>query len=182
MLRRAAGTAMVVVEVRDSERSSALQRREMRRQVTARALSRVTCGPQMRQLSPNASPFTLCAVRRDVPPQIPRGSYAVDQAAQMAGTKFAYVKNFELPDPLLPGTYILLRLDGHGFHRYVPPYAVFRVRTRIDGTRLSQDHDFVKPNDERALQLMDHAARGVMNEFKDIVLAFGESDEYRYAG
>lgn len=27
---------------------------------------------------------------------------------------------------------------------------------------------------------MDHAARDVMNEFKDIVLAFGESDEYRY--
>ncbi|GJE88705.1 tRNAHis guanylyltransferase [Phanerochaete sordida] len=80
----------------------------------------------------------------------------------MAGTKFAYVKNFELPDPLLPGTYILLRLDGHGFHR------------------LSQDHDFVKPNDERALQLMDHAARDIMHEFKDVVLAFGESDEYSF--
>lgn len=40
-------------------------------------------------------------------------------------------------------------------------------------------HDFTKPNDERALQLMDHAARDVMNEFKDILLAFGESDEYR---
>ena len=38
----------------------------------------------------------------------------------------------------------------------------------------------MRPNDERALQLMDHAARDVMNEFKDIVLAFGESDEYRY--
>ena len=46
-------------------------------------------------------------------------------------------------------------------------------------TSLSQDHNFVKPNDERALQLMDHAARDVMNEFKDIILAFGESDEYR---
>ena len=45
--------------------------------------------------------------------------------------------------------------------------------------RLSEEHNFVKPNDERALQLMDHAARDVMNEFKDIVLAFGESDEYR---
>lgn len=45
--------------------------------------------------------------------------------------------------------------------------------------RLSQDHDFAKPNDERALQLMDHAAKDVMKEFKDIVLAFGESDEYR---
>ena len=47
-------------------------------------------------------------------------------------------------------------------------------------SRLSEEHNFAKPNDERALQLMDHAAREVMNEFKDIVLAFGESDEYRY--
>ena len=44
---------------------------------------------------------------------------------------------------------------------------------------MSQDHGFAKPNDERALQLMDYAAQDVMREFKDIVLAFGESDEYR---
>ncbi|KAI0775278.1 tRNAHis guanylyltransferase [Trametes elegans] len=80
----------------------------------------------------------------------------------MAGSKFAYVRNFELPDPLLPGTFMVLRVDGHAFHR------------------LSAEHDFVKPNDERALQLMDHAARDVMKEFKDIVLAFGESDEYSF--
>ncbi|KAI8980123.1 tRNAHis guanylyltransferase [Trametes punicea] len=80
----------------------------------------------------------------------------------MAGSKFAYVRNFELPDPLLPGTFMVLRVDGHAFHR------------------LSAEHDFVKPNDERALQLMDHAARDVMSEFKDIVLAFGESDEYSF--
>jgi len=80
----------------------------------------------------------------------------------MAGSKFAYVKNFELPDPLLPNTFILIRIDGHGFHR------------------LSEDHSFTKPNDERALQLMDQAARNVMQEFNDIVLAFGESDEYSF--
>ncbi|KAF7790557.1 hypothetical protein EIP86_001513 [Pleurotus ostreatoroseus] len=80
----------------------------------------------------------------------------------MAGTKYAYVKNFELPDALLPGTYIVLRIDGHGFHRF------------------SQEHGFTKPNDERALQLMDHAAQAVMHEFKDIVLAYGESDEYSF--
>ncbi|KAI0787729.1 tRNAHis guanylyltransferase [Fomes fomentarius] len=80
----------------------------------------------------------------------------------MAGSKFAYVRNFELPDPLLPSTFMVLRIDGHAFHR------------------LSEEHNFVKPNDERALQLMDHAARDVMNEFKDIVLAFGESDEYSF--
>ena len=37
----------------------------------------------------------------------------------MAGSKFAYVRNFELPDPLLPGTFMVLRLDGHAFHRLV---------------------------------------------------------------
>lgn len=37
----------------------------------------------------------------------------------MAGSKFAYVRDFELPDPLLPGTFMVFRLDGHSFHRYV---------------------------------------------------------------
>lgn len=41
-------------------------------------------------------------------------------------------------------------------------------------------HNFQKPNDVRALELMDAAARAVMEEYPDIVLAFGESDEYRY--
>jgi tRNA(His) 5'-end guanylyltransferase len=26
---------------------------------------------------------------------------------------------------------------------------------------------------------MDHAARGIMEEFSDVILAYGESDEYR---
>ncbi|KAG6885626.1 hypothetical protein C0993_012044 [Termitomyces sp. T159_Od127] len=80
----------------------------------------------------------------------------------MAGSKFAYVRNFELPDPLLPDTFMVFRLDGHSFHRF------------------SEKHNFTKPNDVRALQLMDHAARDVMEEYPDIVLAFGESDEYSF--
>ncbi|KAI0294888.1 Thg1 C terminal domain-containing protein [Multifurca ochricompacta] len=80
----------------------------------------------------------------------------------MAGTRFAYVRKFELPDPLLPGTFILLRLDGHSFHRF------------------SDTHGFSKPNDSRALELMDHAARSLMEEYSDIVLGFGESDEYSF--
>lgn len=35
----------------------------------------------------------------------------------MAGSKYAYVKSFELPDPLLQNTFIVLRIDGHAFHR-----------------------------------------------------------------
>ncbi|PPQ95442.1 hypothetical protein CVT26_008461 [Gymnopilus dilepis] len=80
----------------------------------------------------------------------------------MANSKYAYVRDFELPDPLLPGTFMLFRLDGHSFHRF------------------SDVHEFKKPNDIRALQLMDHAAKDVMNEYPDIVLAFGESDEFSF--
>jgi len=56
---------------------------------------------------------------------------------------------------------MLLRLDGHSFHRF------------------SDKHGFTKPNDIRALKLMDHAAKALMTEHPDIVLAFGESDEFR---
>ena len=35
----------------------------------------------------------------------------------MANTKYAYVRDFELPDPLLPDTFMIFRLDGHSFHR-----------------------------------------------------------------
>ncbi|KIJ62911.1 hypothetical protein HYDPIDRAFT_41602 [Hydnomerulius pinastri MD-312] len=80
----------------------------------------------------------------------------------MANSKYAYVRNFELPDPLLPGCYLICRLDGHSFHRF------------------SEEHAFVKPNDERALKLIDHAAKDLMSEYKDIILAFGESDEFSF--
>jgi tRNA(His) guanylyltransferase len=46
--------------------------------------------------------------------------------------------------------------------------------------RFADDHAFVKPNDIRALELMDLAAWTVMREYPDVVLAYGQSDEYRY--
>jgi len=48
------------------------------------------------------------------------------------------------------------------------------------GRRFTDAHGFVKPNDERGLKLMDHAAMDLMREYKDVVLAFGESDEYSF--
>jgi tRNA(His) guanylyltransferase len=99
----------------------------------------------------------------------------------MANTKYAYVRDFELPDPLLPDTFMLFRLDGHSFHRldiYLFISTVFMLKTK-EMHRFSEKHEFTKPNDVRALQLMDHAARDLMEEYPDIILAFGESDEYR---
>ena len=45
--------------------------------------------------------------------------------------------------------------------------------------RLTSDHDFQRPNDKRGLDLMNACARACMDEFKDMVLAYGQSDEYR---
>lgn len=82
----------------------------------------------------------------------------------MAGSRFAYVRSFELPDPLLPTTFFVIRLDGKGFHGF------------------SKAHDFDKPNDVKALDLMNEAARRVMNGRElggECVAGFGESDEFR---
>jgi tRNA(His) guanylyltransferase len=48
-----------------------------------------------------------------------------------------------------------------------------------DQPRFSDSHNFTKPNDERALLLMDRAAQSVIEQMPDVIMAFGESDEYR---
>ncbi|XP_023717500.1 probable tRNA(His) guanylyltransferase [Cryptotermes secundus] len=80
----------------------------------------------------------------------------------MAKSKYEYVKNFELPDPCLPNCWIVVRIDGRGFSRF------------------ADVHGYVKPNDVRGLNLMTRAATCVMDEFRDICLAFGQSDEYSF--
>lgn len=83
----------------------------------------------------------------------------------MANTRFGYVRQYELPDPLLPSTYLVVRIDGKGFHGFADRYG------------------FEKPNDRRALDLMNAAAmRTIASETlrQHVVLAFGESDEYSF--
>lgn len=46
--------------------------------------------------------------------------------------------------------------------------------------RLSDHYAFQKPNDRRALDLMNAAAVGVMKDLPDLCIAYGVSDEYRY--
>ncbi|TGO30712.1 hypothetical protein BPAE_0004g00390 [Botrytis paeoniae] len=80
----------------------------------------------------------------------------------MANSKYEYVKAFEQPDLLIPNTWIVVRIDGRGFHKFSDKYA------------------FEKPNDRRALDLMNAAAKAVMMEMPDIVIAYGISDEYSF--
>ncbi|CAK7224154.1 tRNA-His guanylyltransferase [Sporothrix eucalyptigena] len=80
----------------------------------------------------------------------------------MANSKYEYVRLFEQPDTLLPNTWIVVRIDGRGF------------------TKLCAKYGFEKPNDKRALDLMNTAAKAVMADLPDIVLAYGVSDEYSF--
>ncbi|EDQ92256.1 uncharacterized protein MONBRDRAFT_31372 [Monosiga brevicollis MX1] len=80
----------------------------------------------------------------------------------MANSRFQYVRGFESEARLLPNTWIVVRIDGRGFHKF------------------SAKHGFKKPNDARAINLMNAAAVACMNEFPDIVMAYGESDEYSF--
>lgn len=80
----------------------------------------------------------------------------------MVNSKYEYVRKFETSDKLLPNTWIVIRLDGCGFHKF------------------SSIHEFEKPNDVRALNLMNEAASVTMKAFPDIILAYGNSDEYSF--
>lgn len=80
----------------------------------------------------------------------------------MAKSKFEYVKSFESDENILPNCWIVVRIDGRAFHKF------------------TTKHNFEKPNDPRALWLMNKAASVVMEEFKDILLSYGQSDEYSF--
>ncbi|KAI1475047.1 tRNA guanylyltransferase [Daldinia eschscholtzii] len=80
----------------------------------------------------------------------------------MANSRFEYVKQFEQVDNLLPNTWIVVRIDGRGF------------------TKLCAKYNFEKPNDRRALDLMNAAAKAVVTEIHDIAIAYGVSDEFSF--
>ncbi|CAH7668399.1 Thg1 C terminal domain-containing protein [Phakopsora pachyrhizi] len=90
----------------------------------------------------------------------------------MANSSFQYVRKSELDDRLLPNTFLIVRLDGKGF------------------TSFSEHYKFEKPNDLRAIDLMNRSARlvleselgrGSSSSSSKIFLAFGQSDEYSFA-
>eukprot|EP00475_Leptophrys_vorax_P033267 TRINITY_DN52061_c0_g2_i1.p1 TRINITY_DN52061_c0_g2~~TRINITY_DN52061_c0_g2_i1.p1 ORF type:complete len:312 (+),score=91.74 TRINITY_DN52061_c0_g2_i1:30-965(+) len=81
----------------------------------------------------------------------------------MANSRFEYVRKYELDDSVLMNTWIVVRVDGRGFSRFV------------------SEHHFEKPNDIRGIHAMNFAAAQVMKEFQaDMTLAYGHSDEYSF--
>ncbi|KAK1403780.1 tRNA(His) guanylyltransferase [Heracleum sosnowskyi] len=73
-----------------------------------------------------------------------------------------FVKSFTFENKLMLSTWIVVRIDGCHFHRF------------------SEIHEFEKPNDEQALNLMNSCAVAVLKEFNDIVFSYGVSDEYSF--
>lgn len=80
----------------------------------------------------------------------------------MANSRFEYVKQFERENFLLPDTYIVVRVDGKGFHKF------------------SDYYKFDKPNDIGALEVMNETALHVFQHISDVVMAYGDSDEYSF--
>ncbi|XP_024178017.1 tRNA(His) guanylyltransferase 1 isoform X2 [Rosa chinensis] len=86
------------------------------------------------------------------------GSFSKD----IAKVEPDFLKSFQFEKRLMPSTWIVIRIDGCHFHRF------------------SDVHEFVKPNDEQALKLMNSCAVAVVKEFQDTVFAYGVSDEYSF--
>lgn len=80
----------------------------------------------------------------------------------MAKSRYEYVKNFEQDLTALPQTWIVIRVDGQAF------------------TKFCETHHLEKPNDLRCLNIMNKAAQMTCLKFTDIVLAYGQSDEYSF--
>lgn len=57
---------------------------------------------------------------------------------------------------------MVVRIDGKAFHKF------------------ANVHNFEKPNDLRSLNLMNFAASCVMKEFNEIILSYGQSDEFSF--
>ncbi|KAL7069422.1 putative tRNA(His) guanylyltransferase [Cryptosporidium serpentis] len=79
----------------------------------------------------------------------------------MACSKYEYVKSYEQPNRVLNNSWFVVRIDGCSFHEF------------------TKDHNYDKPNDKSGLDLMNRAAESVMKKISDIIIAYGQSDEYR---
>ena len=80
----------------------------------------------------------------------------------MAKSQYEYVKSFEQDRTLLPKTWMVVRVDGRGFSSFV------------------KKHGWEKPVDERGAQVMEGAARRVIEALPEVVMGYGHSDEFSF--
>lgn len=80
----------------------------------------------------------------------------------MAKSRFEYVREFEQEGRLLSNTWIVCRVDGNGFSDF------------------SKAHNWKKPMDQRGVDLMVACARSLCIKFRDVRMAFGQSDEFSF--
>ena len=78
----------------------------------------------------------------------------------MVNSRFEYVKEFEREDQLLPDTFIVVEIHGRHFSRFC------------------EQHKLCKPFDDRLTRLMAAAARTTMEDYADIKISFGYSDNF----
>lgn len=77
--------------------------------------------------SPTHMPQTASRLWSGLPPKVNISKHQLflhlnihpHQQPAMANSRFEYVRNFELPDPLLPETWIVVRIDGRAFTKCV---------------------------------------------------------------
>lgn len=72
------------------------------------------------------------------------------------------MENFELQERLLYDTYIVVRIDGKCFTPFCKLY------------------NFKKPFDDRLIHLMVSCGKNVLKQFPDIILGYGQSDEFSF--
>lgn len=76
--------------------------------------------------------------------------------------KFDYVKHFEKEERCLPNSWVVVRVNGKSF------------------TKFAETHGYEKPNDKKGLDVMVRAAVCVMEDVRDICVAYGHTDEFSF--
>lgn len=69
-------------------------------------------------------------------------------------------------------------LPGAEPHSLSPP--LFRLSSNTSRLRFTAAHHLEKPNDRRAMNVMNTAAKAVMAAYPDICICIGMSDEYSF--
>jgi len=126
----------------------------------------------------------------------------------MAKSQYEYVKTFEMADALLPQCWIVCRVDGVAFTKSVEQQTAQQSQQLLCGEevrnhalpgaepgslshafllsantarrRFTAAHHLEKPNDRRAMNVMNTAAKAVMAAYPDICIGIGMSDEYSF--